>query len=149
VRDFFLRFLCPSLVSSDDTWITKQLPSMDSLLKIVEIFVEHWGRIARQNPARASGEDEAVIPPSEANGMSSRDSSNTPGSDNCRTPRKRAATEAPATMSPFSQGIGIYAPKSLPKSSHRRREIPHHGNGVQAEAIRPRSGSCALAKLQP
>jgi hypothetical protein len=56
-----------------------------------------------------------VIPPSDANGKSSRDSSNTPGSDNCRTPRKRAAREAPATMSPFSQGISIYAPKKSAK----------------------------------
>jgi hypothetical protein len=63
VRDFFRELLLLNIVSSDDTWITQQCPLMDSLVKVAEACVEkHCGRTTQQNPARASGEDEAVIP---------------------------------------------------------------------------------------
>jgi hypothetical protein len=45
VRGFFQNFMHPPLVLSESTWITPQLPSMDSLLKAAEMFVEkHRGR---------------------------------------------------------------------------------------------------------
>jgi hypothetical protein len=45
VRGFFQNSMHPPLVLSESTWITPQLPSMDSLLKAAEMFVEkHRGR---------------------------------------------------------------------------------------------------------